>query len=287
MSKPKILVQLDSDPHASVFDAVVAIDAGVDQLLQYENVETTLVQGLVHGAIFTRSPKHLSHTAVFVGGADMQVGESIFSQVQASFVGPMKVSAMLDCNGANTTAAAAVLSLTKHVKLADSTVVVLAGTGPVGQRVARLLARQGASVRIGSRSQQRAAAVCEKISEQFPSADLSPCVTLSPDDTAAALQGANVVVGAGASGIQLLRTEELQKSSIELAVDLNAVPPAGIEGVQPGDFAEARNGVTCFGAIGVGGPKMKIHKAAIKKLFTANDLILDAEEIYDIGESIL
>jgi len=57
MSPPKILVQLDSDPHASVFDAVVAVDAGVDHLLQYGAVAPEAVRDLVHGAMFTRGPR--------------------------------------------------------------------------------------------------------------------------------------------------------------------------------------------------------------------------------------
>jgi hypothetical protein len=31
---------------------------------------------------------------------------------------------------------------------------------------------------------------------------------------------------------------------------------------------------------------MKIHKAAIAKLFTRNDLVLDADEIYAIGKEL-
>jgi len=42
-----------------------------------------------------------------------------------------------------------------------------------------------------------------------------------------------------------------------------------------------------FGAIGVGGVKMKIHKAAIRQLFTTNDLVLDAESIYALGNESL
>ena len=44
---PKILVQLDGDPQASVFDAVVAVDAGVDHLLQYGGVRPEQVRDLV------------------------------------------------------------------------------------------------------------------------------------------------------------------------------------------------------------------------------------------------
>ena len=39
----------------------------------------------------------------------------------------------------------------------------------------------------------------------------------------------------------------------------------------------------CYGALGVGGTKMKIHKAAIAKLFAANNAVLDVEEIYNLA----
>ena len=57
--KRKILIQLDSDPHPSVFDRVVAIDAGADEVFSYGGVKPEQVRGLVHGAIFTRGPKDL------------------------------------------------------------------------------------------------------------------------------------------------------------------------------------------------------------------------------------
>jgi hypothetical protein len=71
-----------------------------------------------------------------------------------------------------------------------------------------------------------------------------------------------------------------------VAIDLNAVPPAGIAGIDVMDKAKERDGVVCYGAIGVGGTKMKIHKAAIQKLFSANDLVMDAEEVYAIGKEL-
>ena len=65
-----------------------------------------------------------------------------------------------------------------------------------------------------------------------------------------------------------------------MAIDLSAVPPAGLAGIEVTDKATSRDGMACYGAIGVGGMKMKIHKAAIRQLFAANDQVLDAEEIY-------
>jgi hypothetical protein len=285
MSKPRILVQLDVDPHPSVFDAVVAIDAEIDQLLQYGRVEATDVQSLVHGTMFTRGPEDLQNTAIFVGGANVSTAEAVLKQVTASFFGPLRVSVLFDANGANTTAAAAVRSAASHVDLASTTATVLAATGPVGQRAVRLLAREGARVRVASRSQDRAANVCQSVEEFVAGARVEPYATGTAQETLAALEGSEIVISAGAVGIELVSDQVWsQLHGLRVAIDLNAVPPTGIAGIDPMDKAKRRNETDCYGAIGVGGLKMKIHKAAVKKLFEANDQVLDAEEIYEIAK---
>src|SRR6478735_5278106 len=170
--KKKILVQLDTDPQPSVFDRVVAVDAGVDFLFTHHTVKPEQVQGLVHGAIFTRGPKDLKSTAIFVGGSDVSAGEALLAEVRKSLIPQygLTVSVMLDSNGSNTTAAAAVRAASKHMDVGQAKALVLGGTGPVGQRVARLLARQGADVRIGSRSVERAQAVAAALKASLPNA---------------------------------------------------------------------------------------------------------------------
>ena len=80
--------------------------------------------------------------------------------------------------------------------------------------------------------------------------------------------------------VELVAAEVLHRSGgLKVAIDLNAVPPAGIGGVDPMDKAADRGKVVCYGAIGVGGTKMKIHRAAIQKLFTANNLVLTSNNI--------
>lgn len=287
MSKRKILIQLDSDPQASVFDAVVAIDAGVDHLLQFHRVEPAQVQGLVHGAMFTRGVPDLAGTAIFIGGSNVSAGEELLRQVTKCFFGPMRVSVLLDANGANTTAAAAVLAAAKHVELESAVATVLAGTGPVGQRAARLLARQGAAVRVASRSLERAQETCAAIAAKVPGASLTPVKTTSAPETAAALDGAQVLIAAGAAGIELVPSEVRRNCvSLRVAIDLNAVPPLGIGGIEVTDKAKERDDAVCYGAIGVGGTKMKIHRAAIERLFSASNLVLDAEEVFAIGREL-
>src|SRR5258706_9404007 len=179
MPKSKVLIQLDPDPHASVFDALVAVDSGIEHLLQYDSVEPEEVRDLVHGAMFPRSPQDLSSTAIFIGGSNVARGEELLKQVAGCFFGPMRVSVLLDANGANTTAAAAVLAAARHVSLKGATATILAGTGPVGQRAARLLAGQGATVRVASRTLQRAAEGCQAIQARIPAASLHPVATVS------------------------------------------------------------------------------------------------------------
>jgi hypothetical protein len=287
MDKKKILIQLDNDAQPSVFDRVVAIDAGVDELFSYGGVQLGQIRGLVHGAIFTRKPSDLKRTAIFVGGSDVALGEKMLAEATKSMLSFLKVSVMLDSNGANTTAAAAVRVAGKHLTLKGTKALVLGGTGPVGQRVARLLAMEGAEVRVGSRQTSRAEQICKDIAGRFPSAKLTPVATGTPAELTAAVAGQALIVAAGAAGVVLLpKAARDGASSLKVAIDLNAVPPVGIEGVDVMEQGGAKEGVILYGAIGVGGLKMKLHRAAIAQLFEANDRVLDAEEIYALGADL-
>src|SRR5438552_9990191 len=289
MSKRKILIQLDSDAHPSVFDRVVAIDAGADEVFSYGGVKPEAVPGLVDGAIFTRGTKDLKSTAIFIGGSDVTAGERLLQAVLASMQPQSghRVSVLLDSNGANTTAAAAVRAVANHLPLNTVQALVLGGTGPVGQRVALLLARQGAEVRIGSRQLVRSTAVCHAIQAKSTAARVEAAATASGDELRAALGGRSLVIAAGAAGVVLFpKSARTAGPDLRLAIDLNAVPPLGIEGVEATDKGTQRDGIVAYGAIGVGGTKMKIHKAAIARLFERNDQILDAEEVYALAESI-
>jgi hypothetical protein len=291
MTKPNILIQLDTDARPSTFDAVVAIDSGVDKLLQYGGITAENVRELVHGAIFTRGPEDLKHTAIFIGGSDVAAAEKVLKAVKDSFFGPMRVSVLFDANGANTTAAAAVLAAAKYVPLAGATATVLAATGPVGSRAVRMLAGEGTNVRAASRYRARSETVVANVKQSIAAGksagEISAWQTLTPEELAKTLDGAAIVIAAGAAGVQLVSASALKAAAaLKVAIDLNAVPPLGIEGVKANDKAADRDGKTVYGALGVGGTKMKIHKEAIRRLFAANDQILDAEEILRIGKEL-
>lgn len=282
-----ILVCLDTDAQPSVFDGVVAIDSGADHLFRHGGVTPEVVEGLVHGTMFTRGGSSLKHTAIFIGGSDVQAGEQVLTAVQKAFFGPVRVSVMLDSNGCNTTAAAAVVAARGHVPFGpETTATVLGGTGPVGQRVVRMLAQEGVEVRVASRKISRAEGVCHRVAQAVSGARVTPHST-EGSEVAGLVQGAQLVVSAGAAGIELLSSEALKNAgSVQVAIDLNAVPPAGIGGIEANDKAADREGRICYGALGVGGLKMKIHKAAIAHLFQQNDAVLDADEIYALGKEV-
>jgi methylenetetrahydrofolate/methylenetetrahydromethanopterin dehydrogenase (NADP+) len=289
MDKKRILIQLDSDTQPSVFDRVVAIDAGAEEVFSYGGVKPEQVENLVHGAIFTRGPKDLKSTAFFIGGSDVSAAEKLLEQVKKSMLPQfgLRVSVLLDANGANTTAAAAVLAVARHMPLSGAQCLVLGGTGPVGQRAARLLAGHGAVVRLASRQLDRAEKAVALVKSCVPKAQIEAVATGSAAETETALAGMQVVIAAGAAGVVLLPQSIRQKvSSLRVLVDLNAVPPIGIEGIQVADHGAERDGCHVYGALGVGATKMKIHKAAIAKLFTTNDAVLDAEQVYEIGVAI-
>lgn len=282
----KLLIQLDSDTFASTFDTITAYDAGADHVLSYGGVAVDDVRNLVYGAMFTRGGEELKNSAVFIGGSSVPTGEAMLKAVQESFFGPLRVSVMADPNGSNTTAAATVLKIVRSIPVAGKCATIFAGTGPVGIRAAALLAKEGCQVLITSRSLDRATDVCRSISERFGH-ELRPMEVRDAEGAARALEGAHIAVATGAAGIELVK-QELWASSptLELVADANAVPPTGIGGIKPTDNGKLREGKLAFGAIGIGGLKMKIHRAAVARLFEQNDLVLDIEEIYEIGSAL-
>jgi NADPH:quinone reductase-like Zn-dependent oxidoreductase len=283
----KLLLQLDSSRLPSVFDQVVAYDAGADDIMSYGGVTETDVRDLIHGCIFTRGPKDLHNTAVWIGGSNMSAGEQLLAMAQDALFAPFTVSMMLDSNGSNTTAVAAVVKIEQTVgSLKGKKVLILAGTGPVGQRAAGLLAKDGADVTITSRKPEQG----EK-ARQFISARFNVQVEATTMNDPAALpelcREIDVLLNSGPAGVQMVpKSAWAAAKSLKVAVDLNAVPPLGIEGVEVSDAGAKRGQVVVYGAFGVGNFKTKLHKACVARLFTRNDLVLDAEAIAEVAREL-
>ena len=284
----KLLLQLDSSRLPSVFDQIVAYDAGADVVMSYGGVTENDVRDLVHGCIFTRGPKDLHNTAIWIGGSNMSAGEQLLALAQDALFAPFSVSLMLDSNGSNTTAVAAVVKIEEALgELDGKKVLILAGTGPVGQRAAGLLAKDGADVTITSRKPEQGEKARQFISARF-NVQVKAVTFNDPSSLPELLEGVDVLLNSGPAGVQLVPRAAWQGAdTLRIAVDLNAVPPLGIEGIEVQDAGETRNGVLAYGAFGVGNFKTKLHKACVARLFTRNDLVLDAETIADVARELI
>jgi len=282
----KILLQLDSDRLASVFDALVAYDAGADHVLQYGGVTPDDVRNLVYGVMFTRRGETLKNSAVFIGGSDVGAGEAILKAATEALFGSVRVSMMLDPNGCNTTAAAAVVKMLSVCEVKDDKVVVLAGTGPVGLRASALFAKEGAQVTVTSRKLERAEAACASIEERF-GVQVSAAEAADEDGVRGALDGAYAVLCTGAAGTMLLpEAAWMGHPTLRVLADVNAVPPPGIEGIESHWSGKEKHGKFIFGALDIGGLKMKVHRGCIARLFERNDLVLDADDVYATAKEI-
>lgn len=282
----KILLQLDGDRAPSVFDAITACDAGAEVLLQYGGVRTEEVRDLVYGAMFTRGVPDLKNSAVFIGGTDVALGEAMLREAMGAFFGPMRVSVMFDANGCNTTATAAVAKMLSVGDLTGRKAVVLAGTGPVGQRAAALLAKADVDVTLTSRTAERAEGVCAALGERF-GVRVTPAATPDADAVRAVLEGAHAVLCAGAAGVTLVDEGVWRPHpTLRAVADVNAVPPLGVAGIEVTWNGKEIEGKKLFGAIGIGDFKMKVHRRCIAQLFERNDLVLDAEEIFALATEL-
>ena len=283
----KLLYQFDTDTLPSVFDNVVGFDGGADHISAYGGVNAKNVGGLVEGAIFTRGLKDKKNTAIFIGGSNMLEGEAVLAAVRKKFFAKFRVSVMFDCNGSNTTASAAVAWLAHGRSLAGKRAVVLGGSGPVGQRAAVLLAREGASVSLTGRKLEVVQAASDSIHSRFGIVT-EPIEAPTNIERGAAIEGAQIVLATGAAGITLLEEKQWQDSrTLELIADANASPPPGIEGVGQNDRGLLKHGKMLFGSLGFGALKLALHRACVARLFEQNDLLLDAEEIYAIAKTMV
>lgn len=282
----KLLFQFDTDQNPSSFDTVVGYDGGADHVIAHGGLTPDNITSLVEGTIFTRAPKDKKNTAIFVGGSDMVAGQTLFKAVQKHFFSGFQVSVMLDSNGSNTTASSAVAKIATSTSLQGKKVVVLAGTGPVGQRAAAMFAMEGADVTLTSRNIKGAEKACIAMKDRF-NVDIKPYE--APDNMARAelINEANIVFATGAAGIVLLEPEHwVDNKNLEVLADANATPPLGIGGTDMLDRGMERHGKIIWGAIGFGALKLALHRACIARLFESNKQVFDAENIFNLAKEM-
>jgi methylenetetrahydrofolate/methylenetetrahydromethanopterin dehydrogenase (NADP+) len=284
----KILIQLDTDEHPSTFDSMVAHDADVDALLRYGGVEPDAVRGLVQSAYFTRPPGD-ANLAVWVGGSSVGAGEEVLEAVKKSFFGPFRVSVMLDSNGCNTTACTTVARLATETDLKGRRVVIV-GAGAVGLRAAKLLIDEGCDVTVSGIPKDRFKGKEYRRARGLTTAEERGMQIAEPADDDALgklVDGASLVLAAGPAGVEVMPAAVWRKAdSVEMLADFNAAEPLGLEGTEAQDDLKDYDGKRVLGALAIGGPKMKVHKACVRRLFERNDAVLDVDGVYEIAKEL-
>ena len=290
----KVFIFLDTDKHASSFDILTTIDTfPAVAILKYENVTVEDAEKIVYDAMFPRGPEGAKHTKIFINGHDFKRVNEILEKIRECMFPPFELAVIVDPRGAYTTATAAVaktleLSLKKGFgNLENKTVTVLAGTGPVGQTAGRLYASEKANVIVTSRSLQRASSVATKINEESEREITRGIEAQTPEEIGKAIENADIILSAGAAGVQLVSLETLEEcgKNCKIMVDINAIPPFGVEGLKSeADGEEVLPNILGIGALAIGKLKNKIEVELIKRAAEEPKGIFDYKIAYEIAK---
>lgn len=275
---PYLLFFLDTDRIASPFDVCMAYDAGFDAVIPYENVTPEDAKKIVQDAIFSRGPKAVKHTCFFIGGKDAEKAEEISRVVSSAMFPPFETSVIVDPGGAYTTAAAAVAKMENALlshklgSLQGKSCAVF-GTGSVGKIIAVLLTRLGCNVRIVSLNPNRTdgeayvGKLAKLLNDRY-GANVQGVFAPTPEKRIEVVESADVIFCAGTRGVRVIHKSFFEKTKLmKVMVDINAIPPLGIEGIKlKDDMREMAPGIFGIGALTVGDLKHKLEKAILKEV---------------------
>ncbi|MCK5831006.1 MAG: methylenetetrahydromethanopterin dehydrogenase [Methylococcales bacterium] len=297
MEKPFILHMLTTAKNLSPFDVNMALDAGWVSAVPYINVEASEVKDLIQDVIFSRSPKGLKKTGVFIGGRDTKQAMDMLKTAKNSMFAPFEVSVFADPSGAFTTAAGMVAAVEKELKdkfnssLEGKNLLTLGGTGPVGQAASVIAAQAGANVKIIGRQLEKAQRIADLCNEEFGEGKISieAGVDSEKDEY---IKTAEVVFSTGAAGIQLLSAEHIASANkLQVAADINAVPPSGIAGLDAFDngkiITNSPSGAVGLGALAIGNIKYQTQSRLLKLMIENDDPVyLHFEHAFEVAREI-
>ncbi|XHH08509.1 MAG: methylene-tetrahydromethanopterin dehydrogenase N-terminal domain-containing protein [Candidatus Bathyarchaeia archaeon] len=292
-----VFVFLDTDKYCSPFDMLVAVDCFPDSMIfKYENVTSEDAPKIVFDLLFPRGPAGAAHTKVFINGSNFEEVEKVVAATQKAMKSaPWGNSIIVDPRGGYSTAAAAVaktFGAAKEKGLGDlegKKVTVLAGTGPVGQTAARIYAAEKADVTITSRSLAKGQVVADKINAEVGAQRVKVVEVSKPEQTAAAVKDAEIILSAGAGGVQLLSKADIDAAAnCKIIGDINAIKPLGVEGLGPNDDGiELKPGVFGIGALAIGKLKIKTETEMINRATAAKDGLFDYSIAYTIAKEAI
>ena len=301
MSKRSIIHMIDPMAYVSPFDINMAVDAGYDVVIPYANVELSQINGLLQDAIFSRGPKGVKNTAVFIGGRDMDLAMKMLDAAKKAMVPPFEISVLADPSGAFTTAAALVACVerelkTKHgMELKDSKGIIFGGTGPVGIATGVIASLAGADITLVShQSIENAQNIANEYNASCGST-MSGTIGASDADKAYLLANVDIAFCTAKAGVEVLNDSVLGDSkALKVVGDVNAVPPLGVRGLEPQDFgvplthAVASKGAVGIGALAVGHIKYLTQQALLKLMLeTDKPVYVDFRDAFSTARELV
>jgi hypothetical protein len=291
-SLPRILIHIDHNPHPRVFDRIMSLDGGADQILAYGDVDPQDVPVLVSGALYSRPREELSRTAILVTGTNDRVIAEMVRQAKRAFFGAYRVSILSECKGGNAVAGATVARIARLVELQGLPALVVAG-GPAGSRVAGLLARAGADATLTVFDEDEAVDRARFLEETFARV-VRIVVWKAGEPLDGLLEGVRLLVTAGPPELTLIPRRVWDRAAaLELMVDVSGAEPPGIEGLtgeEDGDPVDRPAGqpvVRVLGGLAISRSKIEVHREAVRRLFEPEAVVLGTLEIARLAEEVI
>ncbi len=294
MATKNILHMLTPLRHMSPFDVNMALDAGFDSITPYTGVTLDDITPLVQDAMFSRSPRDAARTAVFIGGKDVGVALDMMERLRGTLLKPFEISAFADPAGSFTTAAAMVACVEKTLqqkkakRFGQTKIVIFGATGPVGYTSGIIAASEGADVTLAGRELSRVKAKVDEIKQRF-GLDVRAVQAKIPEEFSSALADKEVALCTAAAGVQVLSATMLAAAkSLAVAADGNAVPPLGIEGLDPrANGVELAGGALGIGSLAIGNVKYKTESGLFQRMAnSATALSLDFRDAFALAREI-
>jgi methylene-tetrahydromethanopterin dehydrogenase len=292
MTAPRILHFLTPLPNVSPFDVNMAVDAGF-VVASYTGIGLGDITGLTHDAMFSRAPQDAPKTVLFIGGRDAALALDMAAAAKAAMFPPFLISVFADPSGAFTTAASMVRCVERALRLQDDTLVgkrtaVFGAKGVVGGIAGVIAAEAGAAVTLVAHDAsgvvpKKAAEFSQRFACRLAVADGS-----TPDGRAAVLAESDLALCCGKAGVQILSQADLEHgTALRVVADLNAVPPAGVDGLSAKANGAPLPGTRAvgIGAFAIGHTKIQLQHSILAILHDVDEAMhVDFRDAYRLAD---
>jgi methylene-tetrahydromethanopterin dehydrogenase len=297
LSARNILHMITPLKHMSPFDVNMAVDAGFDVVVPYNEVNDAEVAGLVQDAIFSRPPDFGPRTGLFIAGKNAIQALEMMDKARQALVPPFGLSIFADPAGSFTTAAAMVARTEKLLeksfgkRLSSIRLAVFGATGVVGFSAATIAALEGASVTLcGYDGVDRVAKGAAEMEARF-GAKVKAADASTPEMVDAIIAESDVVFTAGKAAVQIISKTQIDAAkNLLVAADVNAVPPAGIEGLKVDSKDQSLNshGTLGIGPLAIGNTKYKTQSGLFKRMIEEDKTVsLDFRDAFRLARVIV